>query len=77
MVKKLHNWNFKQVEVFLKSKGFILNYTNGGHYYYVAHIAGRVRNVCVPFHGNKGIIKTRTLKGVILQSGIEQKEWLR
>ncbi|MCD8507993.1 MAG: type II toxin-antitoxin system HicA family toxin [Candidatus Pacebacteria bacterium] len=77
MVKKLHNWTFKDVEVFLKTKGFILNYTNGSHYYYIAQVDGRVRNACVPFHGNKGIIKTRTLKGIISQSGIDQKEWLQ
>jgi predicted RNA binding protein YcfA (HicA-like mRNA interferase family) len=30
----------------------------------------------VPFHGNKSI-KPRTLKGIILQSGIDQKEWFK
>jgi len=31
--------------------------------------------VCVPFHGNTSF-KPRTLKGMILQSGIPQEEWM-
>lgn len=75
MPKKLFNWTFANVESFLKERGFILNYTNSSHYYYISHYKGKLRNVCVPFHGKK-VIKPRTLKGIITQSGISQKEWL-
>ena len=34
-----------------------------------------LRNICVPFHTSK-TIKPRTLKGIIIQSGISQKEWI-
>lgn len=77
MPKKLQNWSFKKVETFLKKKGFVLSYTNGSHYYYVAHIKGVLRNVCVPFHGNNKVLKPRTFKGIISQSGIDQKDWLK
>jgi predicted RNA binding protein YcfA (HicA-like mRNA interferase family) len=77
MVKKLHNWTFRKVESFLKNNGFILNHTNGSHFYYIANIEGMTRHVCVPFHGNNVAIKTRTFKGIISQSGIPQKEWLK
>jgi len=70
MPKRLANWTFKDVENFLKEHNFVLNYTNGSHFYYY----GRGKNVCVPFHGSKAI-KLRTMKGIILQSGISEKEW--
>ncbi len=76
MTKKLFNWTFKRVENFLKENGFKLNHTNGSHFYYTGYQNKILRNVCIPFHGNKSI-KTRTLKGIISQSGITQKEWLK
>ena len=74
MTKRLTNWTFRDVESFLKENGFKLNYTNASHYYYVGYKNGILRNVCVPFHGQKSI-KAITLKGIILQSGISQQEW--
>lgn len=76
MTRGLFNWTFSNVESFLKEHGFILNYTNASHYYYVGRYGGQLRNVCVPFHG-KTALKPRTFKGIILQSGIPQKEWLK
>jgi predicted RNA binding protein YcfA (HicA-like mRNA interferase family) len=76
MTRGLFNWTFADVESFLKENGFTLNYTNASHYYYVSRYGGELRNVCVPFHG-KTALKPRTLKGIILQSGIPQKEWLK
>lgn len=76
MPKRLFNWTFKDVENFLKERGFRLNYTNASHFYYVGNYKGILRNVCVPFHGSQSI-KPRTLKGIILQSGIDQEEWLK
>lgn len=73
MTRGLFNWTFADVESFLKKHGFILNYTNASHYYYVSRYDGKLRNVCVPFHG-KTALKPRTLKGIIIQSGIPQKE---
>jgi len=74
MTKRFFNWTFREVESFLKEKGFKLNYTNASHFYYTGYQKSVLRNVCVPFHGNKAI-KPRTLKGIILQSGVDQKEW--
>ena len=76
MPRRLFNWTFSDIESFLKGHGFTLNYTNASHYYYVGSYDGQLRNVCVPFHG-KTAIKPRTLKGIILQSGIPQKEWFK
>lgn len=77
MPKALTNWTFKDVERFLRSKGFTLNYTNGSHYYYKGQAGGMVRNVCVPFHGSNEPIKPRTVKGIILQSGVERSDWMK
>jgi predicted RNA binding protein YcfA (HicA-like mRNA interferase family) len=77
MPKKLSNWTFKNIEHFLKEKGFALNYTNGSHFYYKGIGGGIVRNVCVPFHGGNVAIKPRTFKAIILQSGIPQSEWMK
>ncbi len=76
MSKRFFNWTFKDVESFLKEKGFKLNYTNASHFYYTGSHDGILRNVCVPFHGSK-VIKPRTLKGIILQSGIDKEEWFK
>ena len=74
MPNRLSNWAFKDVEFFLKEKGFRLNYTNASHFYYIGYVNKILRNVCVPFHAQKSI-KPRTLKGIILQSGIKKEEW--
>ena len=73
MPKKLHNWKFKNVEYFLRDNGFVLHHTNGSHYYYIGNTQ---HLVCVPYHGSV-TIKTRTMKGIIAQSGIAQKDWLK
>ena len=70
------NWTSEDVVRLLKAHGFILNHTKGSHFYYVGHCGGMFRQVCVPFHGSK-TIKPRTLKGIILQSGIPKEEWLK
>lgn len=73
MPRRYNNWTFKDVERFLKDNNFHLHHTNGSHYYYVNK---DMNMVCVPFHGKKAI-KPRTVKGIILQSGIDKNEWFR
>jgi predicted RNA binding protein YcfA (HicA-like mRNA interferase family) len=71
----LFNWKFSDVERFLRKNKFMLHYVNGSHYYYIGHYEKVLRQVCVPFHGSK-VIKPRTMKGIILQSGIPKVEWI-
>jgi len=75
MPRGLNNWTYNDVVDFLKEHGFHLNYTRGSHFYYVGHTQGSYRQVCVPYHRSVAI-KPRTLKGIILQSGISKKDWL-
>lgn len=76
MTRGLFNWKFSDVEYFLKKNGFTLKYTNASHYYYQGIADGLIRVVCVPFHG-KTVIKPRTLRGIILQSGIPKNVWFK
>lgn len=76
MPKKLVNWDFSDIENFLKKNNFVLHHTNGSHYYYRGHYDKKLRMVCIPFHGSK-TIKPKTLKGIILQSGINKDTWLK
>ena len=76
MPKSLVNWTYTKVVDFLKENNFSLNHTNGSHFYYRGFVENRMRQVCVPFHGSKSI-KPRTIKGIILQSGISKSEWLK
>ena len=71
MPKGYKNWNFRNVDSFLRDNGFRVHHTNGSHYYYLGN---NQHMVCVPFHGSK-TIKLRTLKGIITQSGIDRKKW--
>jgi len=76
MTRGVFNWNFYDVEKFLKNNGFRLNHIEGSHHYYTKWNDGALRQVCIPFHGSKSL-KPRTLKGIIVQSGIIKDEWLK
>lgn len=69
------NWTAEDVVRFLKAHGFVLNHTKGSHYFYIGRAGGTFRQACVPFHGSR-VIKPRTLKGIIHQSGIPREKWL-
>lgn len=75
MVRGLYNWTFHDIVRFLKEHDFRHNHTEGSHYYYVGDYGGKFRQVHIPFHGSK-TIKPRTLKGIIVQSGIPKEKWL-
>ncbi|MBI2409989.1 type II toxin-antitoxin system HicA family toxin [Candidatus Kaiserbacteria bacterium] len=76
MPRGLANWTYDDVVDVLKEHGFILNYTKGSHFYFIGNYEGRFRQVCVPYHGTRAI-KPRTLRGIILQSGIPKNDWLK
>ena len=71
MTRGLFNWTFSDVKKFLEEHSFRHGHTEGSHYYFVGN-KGRV--VQVPFHGSR-VLKPRTLKGIIRQSGISIDIW--
>jgi predicted RNA binding protein YcfA (HicA-like mRNA interferase family) len=53
---------------------FQLNHTRGSHHYFIAVIGKVFRQVCIPYHGSIAL-KPRTMKGIMLQSGISKEQW--
>jgi predicted RNA binding protein YcfA (HicA-like mRNA interferase family) len=74
MTKGVFNWSFGDVVGFLKARGFRHLDTSASHYHYTAVIGGATRLVQVPFHG-RSVIKPRTFKSIVAQSGVPLKEW--
>jgi len=76
MMRGVFNWSFRDVVNFLKDHGFELRYTEGSHFFYTKKDNISSSEVCVPFHGGSSI-KPKTLNGIIMQSGIPRKDWLK
>ncbi len=76
MTRNIHNWSFRDVVDVLKDNDFAHTHTEGSHFFYTKKTAKGSFQVCVPFHGAKSI-KSRTMKGIILQSGISKKVWMQ
>ena len=76
MPRRVFNWTFDDVVDFLKEHNFSLTHVEGSHHFYFGHHGGAPRQVHVQFHGRKAL-KPRTLKSIILQSGIPKDEWLK
>ncbi len=70
------NWTFDDVVAVLKENGFLLNHIRESHFYYVGHVGGQMRQVCVQKHGRVAL-KPRTLKGIIEQSGLPKEIWIK
>ena len=75
MTKNVFNWNFKDIEKFLKENHFVLSNIKGSHYYYTGHYGKQPRIVQVPRHTSKSL-KPKTFKAIVKQSGIPLKNWL-
>lgn len=74
MPRGFNNWNAAQVIKFLKRHAFVHTHTRGSHFYYVGKVSGQDRQVCVPVHSGTSI-HPKTMKSIVLQSGISEKEW--
>ena len=74
MTKGVFNWTYKDVVAVLKENKFHLNDIDSSHHYYVRLMNGRLYQVSVPFHGSK-VFKPKTLKGMIVQSGLTRTAW--
>jgi len=74
MPRGFHNWNASLVIKFLKRNDFTHTHTRGSHFYYVASIEGKDYQVCVPVHGSDSV-HPKTMKSIMLQSGIPESKW--
>jgi predicted RNA binding protein YcfA (HicA-like mRNA interferase family) len=75
MPRGINNWSYDDVSKFLKNNGFIIKDQRGSHCYFTGYKNDHVRMVTVPFHGRKSI-NPRTMKSIIIQSGIDKSVWL-
>ena len=74
MTRGLFNWNYNDVVSVLRAHGFSHNHSRGSHQYFIGNVGGKLQQVEVPYHGAK-TFKPRTVKGMLLQSGLTKKDW--
>lgn len=67
--KRLLSLSSKNVERILKKNNFTLSRQKGSHQQFVGYVKGKKRRVTKNF-------APRTLKSMILQSGLSEQEWL-
>jgi predicted RNA binding protein YcfA (HicA-like mRNA interferase family) len=66
-------WSSKDVEKFLKRKGFKFVRQKGSHKQYVGYVEGIKRRVTVI--ANQKYFAPKTIKSMIEQSGLNKEEW--
>ena len=76
MPNGINNWTYQNVVDILKEHKFKLNHIRGSHHYFIGHVDGVYRQVCVPYHGTLSL-KPRTMKGIIMQSRISKSIWMK
>ena len=74
MPRGFSNWSFNDTVRFLKDHHFTINNVEGSHYFYIGAYKGKIHQVCIPFHGSR-VIHPKTLKSIIVQSGIPKESW--
>jgi predicted RNA binding protein YcfA (HicA-like mRNA interferase family) len=77
MARRLHNWSYREITAFLKENGFsFFKPQRGSHERWIkrGHNGEADRIIGVNF--SKKSYKTKTLRRMILQSGIDQAAWI-
>ncbi|MBU1599994.1 type II toxin-antitoxin system HicA family toxin [bacterium] len=72
--KKLFSLSNEAIERILKKNNFALSRQKGSHQQFVGYVKGKKRRVTVI--ANQKNFAPRTLKSMILQSGLSEQEWL-
>ncbi|KPL02246.1 MAG: hypothetical protein AMJ73_08970 [candidate division Zixibacteria bacterium SM1_73] len=70
---RLLSLSTKDVERILKKNNFTLTRQKGSHQQFAGYVKGKKRRVTVIV--NQKIFAPRTLKSMILQSGLSEQEW--
>jgi len=78
MVRRLHNWSYRDVVGFLKENGFsFYEELAGSHESWINRGDGGESDRLVEVNFTHGSYPVRTLKTMIRQSRIPQDEWIR
>jgi len=74
MARGLNNWSYKDVTTFLKEHGFSYwEPREGSHEAWGNEETGKI--VEPAFHGKSETYPIRTMKMLVMQSGISEEEW--
>ena len=78
MPRGLHNWNYKQVIAFLKSHGFAFHKElKGSHELWIKLGSSAAEDRLVEVNFTHGSYPLKTLKLMVLKSGIAEEEWIQ
>jgi predicted RNA binding protein YcfA (HicA-like mRNA interferase family) len=78
MVRRLHNWEYRDVIEFLKENGFVfLKELRGSHERWVTRGENGAIDKIVEVNFTHASYPPLTLKTMIRQSGIDQKHWVK
>jgi len=78
MSRRLHNWNYRQVIDFLKENGFHFEKPLGGsHEAWIKHDENSGADIRVEVNFTHKSYPVLTLKTMIRQSGMDQKDWIK
>ncbi len=72
--KRLLSFSSEDVEKILKKNNFALSRQKGSHQQFVGYVKGEKKRVTVI--ANQKNFALRTLKSMVLQSGLSEEEWL-
>jgi predicted RNA binding protein YcfA (HicA-like mRNA interferase family) len=77
MARRLHNWNYRNVTDFLKSRGFnFYKELGGSHQAWIKKGCSGAPNKVVEINFTHRAYPPGTLKTIIRQSGIAENEWI-
>ena len=77
MARRLHNWNYRNVTDFLKSRGFnFYKELRGSHQAWIKKGCSGAPKKVVEINFTHGAYPPGTLKTIIRQSGIAENEWI-
>jgi hypothetical protein len=77
MARRLHNWNYRDVTDFLKSRGFSFYKELGGsHQAWIKRECNGAPKKVVELNFTHRTYPLKTLKTMISQTGISEKEWI-
>jgi hypothetical protein len=77
MARRPHNWNYRNITDFLKSRGFSFSKELGGsHQAWIKKGCGGAPNKVVEINFTHRSYPPGTLKTIIRQSGIAEDEWI-
>ncbi len=77
MPRRLNNWSFNDIVMFLKHHHFSLCDVRGSHYYYKGLVDNQDRLCHIQRHPDESIPPKTLQHDIISKSGIPEKFWLK